>query len=234
MKISVISTYATDLLIDVKTKKTLREQRGGPVLYLESALESLGIKPKVFTGEELLVEILVQEHDEFGSIHQQPHPLPLPLLETGTAIVSTILNEWDLRNANNYSGKLFVDIQGYVRDGSDFGKKKSWEGIETIAPYLFCIKGNVVEIGMLPDEVVAEQKRKRMLIITKDKEGVEIYYKGERKECKPSNVIHPPNTIGAGDTFFANFVYKFMTGNTVENAGNFALDKTSEFLSRIQ
>lgn len=232
--ISVISTYATDRLIDGKSKQVMREQRGGPVLYLVKALEELGLKPQIYTGEELLVEILVQEHDEFGSVRQQPDHLPLPILDSQAAIVSTILDEWDLGNANAYKGKLFVDIQGYVRDGSDFGKKKAWATIETLAQSIFCLKGNTVEIGMLPPDVVEDQKKNRMLIITKDREGVEIFYKGKRVEDKPTTIIHPPNTIGAGDTFFANFVYQFMTTENVESATRFALDKTSEFLSQIK
>lgn len=232
-EISIISSFATDRLIDGKTRNIINEQRGGPILYLAQALEKLGLKPKLFYGEELLVEILVMEHDEFGSIKGQPERLPLPDIVTSSAIVSTILDEWDLTNADQYPGHLFVDIQGYVRDGSDFGKKKSWEQIRELAPSIFCLKGNTVEIGMLPSDVIEDQKRKRMLIVTKDREGLEIFFKGQHIDCQPATVVHPPNTIGAGDTFFANFVYQFMSTDNIESAARFALDKTCEFLGQI-
>ncbi|MBI5358199.1 hypothetical protein HZB69_01045 [Candidatus Amesbacteria bacterium] len=232
--ISVVSSYATDRLIEARPGKVIREQKGGPVLYLAHALEKHGLHPEIFTGEKLLVEILVKQNDEFGSIKQKPERLPLPPIKTGSAIVSTILDEWDLSNAGEYPGLLFVDIQGYVRDGSDFGEKKAWEDVRNIAPFVFCLKGNTVEIGMLPPDIIENQKKDKMLIVTKDKAGTEVFFRGNHVISAPSRIVHPPNTIGAGDTFFANFVYQFMTTDNVESAAHFALDKTSEFLSKIK
>lgn len=232
--ISVVSSYATDRLINAKTKKVIKEQKGGPVLYIVQALQVLGIEPKVYTGEEMLVEILVRDEDEFGKIHEAGIKSLLPQLNTSSVIVSTLLDEWDLSKASDYSGKMFVDIQGYVRDGSAFGKKKSWRDVENLGRFIFCLKGNDIEIGMLPEEIQEDQKRNRMLIITRDSKGVEIYYKGKRFENAPEVVVHPPNTIGAGDTWFANFVAKFMETEDVEKSAVFALNKTSEFLQNIK
>jgi hypothetical protein len=234
--ISIISTYATDRLIDADTIQIIQEQKGGPVLYIVRALETLGLEPKVYTAEEMLVEILVRKDDEFGKINEPKKKNKLPRLDTESAIVSTLLDEWNLSNASTYGGKLFVDIQGYVRDGSAFGKKKAWNDVRNIAPHIFCLKGNEVEIGMLPKEVVDDQKKNRMLIITKGKNGVEIFYKSKHTVSilKPSEIQNPKNTIGAGDTFFANFVYEFMLTNDVKKSADFALKKTSQFLSNIE
>lgn len=232
--ISVVSSYATDRLINAATMQVIKEQRGGPVLYIVQALQALGLEPRVYTGEEMLVEILVREDDEFGKIHEARVKNPLPKLHTDSTIVSTLLDEWDLSKASDYSGKLFVDIQGYVRDGSAFGRKKAWEDITVLAPAIFCLKGNDVEVGMLPQEVIADQSQNRMLIITKDSAGVEIHYKNERYDYAPQQVMHPPHTIGAGDTWFANFVAKFIATEDVTQSANFAMDKTSEFLQNIK
>lgn len=231
--ISVVSTYATDRLINASTMQIIKEQKGGPVLYIVQALQALGLEPRVYTGEEMLVEILVKEDDEFGKIHESKTKTPLPLLETDSAIVSTLLDEWDLSSASQYDGKLFVDIQGYVRDGSAFGKKKAWEDIKTLAPAIFCLKGNDVEIGVLPEEVIADQSQNRMLIITKGSAGVEAYYQRQRFDCSPKQIMHPPHTIGAGDTWFANFVTKFMETKDISASARFALDKTSDFLETL-
>ncbi len=232
--ISVISTYASDRLIDGRTGKITKEQKGGPVLYIVQALESLGLEPKVYTGEEMLVEILVKDDDEFGKIHEPETKSQLPQLETASAIVSTLLDEWDLTNARDYMGKLFVDIQGYVRDGSAFGKKKAWFEIKDLAPAIFCLKGNEVEIETLPPEVIADQKENRMLIVTKDSSGVEVYYKGQSYIASPQEILHPPHTIGAGDTLFANFVAKFMETEDIKQSTDFALAQTSKFLKDIK
>ena len=233
-QISVVSTYATDRLIDVTTMRILREQKGGPAPYIVQALQSLGFKPKVYTAEEMLVEILVDNNDEFGKIHPVKTKTKLPNLETPVAIVSTLLDEWDLSRASEYRGKLFVDIQGYVRDGSAFGKKKAWEDIKNLAPSVFCLKGNNVEIDMLPKEVASGQSINRMLVVTKDSEGVEIHHKGQRFDYAPKQIVHPPHTIGAGDTWFANFVAKFIETEDINQSAEFTLDKTSEFLGNIK
>lgn len=233
-EISVISTYATDRLIDADTMHVIKEQKGGPVLYIVQALQNLGLKPKVYTAEEMLVEILVRKDDEFGKIHEAESRTALPALSTETAIVSTLLDEWDLSPASQYDGKLFVDIQGYVRDGSAFGKKKSWDDIRTLSPSIFCLKGNDVEIGMLPEDVVADQSQNRMLIVTKDSAGVDVYYKGNLYSSAPQRIAHSPHTIGAGDTWFANFVVKFMETQDIQQSADFAMDQTTEFLEKIK
>lgn len=228
-QIAIVSTYATDRKI-YERSGAIEETPGGPLLFLKKALEELGLTPKIFHGENMLVEILVKEGDEFGKINEPRIKSPFPKVKAGSAIVSTLLDEWDLTDADQYRGKLFVDVQGYVRDGSAFGKKKSWQGVEDVAPNIFCLKGNSIEINMLPPEVVSDQKSKRMLITTRGKDGVEIFYQGQKLDIRPREVIKPKDTVGAGDTFFANFVYQFIkTGSTRKSAG-FALQKTSEFL----
>lgn len=231
--LSVVSTYALDRLIQESTMEVIKEQKGGPILYILGALHSLGIDTVVFSGEEMLVEILVRDDDEFGRIPPPPEKKPLPEIKTPNAIVSTLLDEWDLSQASDYHGKLFVDIQGYVRDGSAFGRKKSWDGIETIAPFIFCLKGNDVEIGMLPSNVVEDQMKNRMIITTKDSKGVDIIYKGEKFSFTPTEELHPPHTIGAGDTWFANFVAKFIETSDVSISAEFAMAQTSAFLKNI-
>jgi len=233
-EISVISTYATDRLIDAATMQIIKEQRGGPALYIIKALRASGIEPRVYTGEEMMVEILVRKDGEFGKIHEPMTKTPLPKIATDSAIVSTLLDEWDLTGASEYGGKLFVDIQGYVRDGLVFGGEKLWNTAREIAPFIFCLKGNSIEIDMLPKEVVADQAKNRMLVVTKGKEGVEIFYQGQRLALAPSTTEKPPHTVGAGDTWFANFVAEFTRSDDVQKSAIFALDKTSEFLASIR
>lgn len=160
--------------------------------------------------------------------------MPLPDIVTPSAIVSTLLDEWDLTNAKKYPGRLFVDVQGYVRDGSDFGKKKAWDEVKALAPYIFCLKGNDVEVGHLPEEIIFDQKRERMLVVTKDKREVEVYYQSQAYNFQPETIVKPKHTIGAGDTFFANFVYQFMETENIPEATTFALERTTRFLEKIK
>jgi hypothetical protein len=229
--IAVVSTYATDRTIYEKTG-IIEETPGGPILFIKNALEKLGLKPEVYSGEQMLVEILVKENDEFGKINEPTSKRPLPTILTEAAIVSTLLDEWTLMNAGDYKGRLFVDIQGYVRDGSAFGKKKAWNEVRAFASNIFCLKGNDVEMQYLPPDVLEAQKG-RLLIITSGKEGAEIFYKHQRFQFSPGQIIKPRHTIGAGDTFFANFVYKFLETESIEDSTRFALSRTSKFLADI-
>lgn len=230
--IAIVSTFATDRTIYEGTGK-IEETPGGPILFIKAALEKLGLKPEVYSGEQMLVEILVKENDEYGKINEAKHKFSLPKILSGTAIVSTLLDEWSLVNAGDYQGKLFVDIQGYVRDGSAFGKKKAWNEIKAFAPYIFCLKGNEVEMQYIPSDILEDQKN-RMLVITKDKKGVDIFYKGQEYNFVPERIIKPKHTIGAGDTFFANFVYEFLKTKNIQDSTDFALSKTSDFLAEIK
>lgn len=229
--IAIVSTYATDRTIYEKTGK-IEEAPGGPTLFIKAALEMLRLKPEIFSGERMVVEILVKENGEFGKINEPKTKRGLPKIKSEAAIVSTLLDEWSLDNAKDYKGKLFVDIQGYVRDGSAFGKKRDWNEVREIAPYIFCLKGNDIEIPHIPSEVLEHQKR-RLLIITKDKRGVDIFYKGKRFIYTPSQIVKPKHTIGAGDTWFANFVYQFLKTEDIEESARFALNQTSKFLKEI-
>jgi len=234
--IAVISTYATDHFINSKTREEYKEQKGGPVEFLVRALKKLGLKPSVFTGSETLsVDILVdlEKGDEFGRIRAKPTITPFPETQARSAIVSTILDEWDLSDSSDFKGLLFVDIQGYVRDGTDFGKKKAWDQVAKLAPYIFCLKGNEIEMSQIPLEVLENQKRERMVIITKDKKGADIFFQGKSFHLTPLRILNPPNTVGAGDTFFANFVYKFLETQDIEISCRFAFDQTSDFLAEI-
>lgn len=230
--IAIISTFATDRKIYEKTE-VIEETPGGPMLFIKAALEKLGLKPEIFYGEQVLVEILVKENDELGKINEPKIKKPLPKITSNSAIVSTLLDEWSLTNVGEYKGQLFVDIQGYVRDGSTFGKKKAWEEIKELTPYIFCLKGNDLEIAQLPKEVVDDQKKDRMLIVTKGQRGVEIFYRGNSYNFVPKRIIKPKHTIGAGDTWFASFVAKFIETADVAKSAKFALDRTSDFLETL-
>jgi hypothetical protein len=230
--LAVVSTYATDRTIYEKSGK-IEETPGGPILFIKNALEKLGLQPEIFSGEQMLVEILVKENDEFGKINEPKNKSPLPKISSKSAIISTLLDEWNLTNAGDYRGKLFVDLQGYVRDGSAFGKKKAWNDVRAIVPHIFCLKGNDVEMSYIPNDVLENQKN-RMLIITKDKNGVDIFFKNRAYSFTPERIIKPKHTIGAGDTFFANFVYQFLKTANIQESATFAINKTSDFLSEIK
>jgi sugar/nucleoside kinase (ribokinase family) len=91
------------------------------------------------------------------------------------------------------------------------------------------MKGNEEEIGKLPRNILENQKKK-MLIITRGARGVLVYFHNKKYEFIGKK-IRSVNTIGAGDTFFANFIVTFLkTDGNIMESGNFAISKTEKFL----
>lgn len=227
--ISLVSSYSRDILINLGNK-VIREAAGGPMLFLKNTLKDMGIPYNEFSGKEMKVEILIEGGKEFGRIREEPSIKFFPATKVSSwVIISTILNEWDLTGLKRYTGKVFVDIQGFVRDGSDFGKKKLWQGCDKFAPKIYCLKGTVEEMSYLPKEVYEEQKE-RLLVITDGSKSIKLYDKGKIFRIPIAKKIESENKIGAGDTFLGYFIGAMFLGKQPVEAANFAVSKTSIFL----
>jgi len=230
--LTVFSTFAVDKLID-ENRKAIREQKGGPAFFIASALKRENINFNFVTAPLVKVEILIKDGEEFGRIKQKnkPKKINFSTITTPSLLISTILNDFDLKGAGVFKGNIFLDIQGYVRNGAKFGKKKQWKLPKKIASSIFCLKGTEEELKFIPFSLQREQKQK-ILLITKGKLGCEIWVKGENKIIKPKKVIENiKNTIGAGDSFFAYFISEFLRTENPFLSVKHATDKTSEFLT---
>lgn len=230
-RISVLSTYATDKLVR-SNGEIISEQPGGPIIFLENALRAAQVPYRLYHGEQIDVEILITDEGEFGKIPHPAKPLPLPVDVSDWIIISTLLREWNLGGVAFFRGKVFVDIQGYVRNGNDFGKKMIWEEAKEFAKNIFCLKGTREEVSCLPAEVQKDQKENRLLIATDGRKGLELFYQGEGLHIPTTRVVTPRDTIGAGDTFFGYFVASMYKGSNPEEAARYATDEAIEFLAR--
>lgn len=230
-KLTLLSRYAKDIFLD-SNNKVLSEAEGGPAFYLTKILEKSKITFQVCLVEKVNVEILLNEEGEFGRIKSNHNPSHISYnnITSDYLVISTLLDDFDLSGINAFKGKVFLDIQGYVRDGKDFGKKVSWNPKEEIAQKIFCLKGTEEEIQFVDPNTIEKQKSK-MLIVTKGSEGCDLYWKGKKFSFGPKELIKTKNTVGAGDSFFAIFVSQFIkSGDPVKSAQQAVL-KTSEFLT---
>ncbi len=228
MPLSVVSSFATDTLVN-QSGKILNQQAGGPAFFIESALKKAKIPYKLFSGKTIGVEILVTPSGEFGRVITSPVQKSTDSLKfSDWAIISTVLDEWRL--AEPLPEKLFVDLQGYVRDGKDFGKKKVNETINQLAGSVFCLKGTKEEVGYL-SSTAQERQKKQLLVVTDGDKGVEVFNQGTYTKMVPKKVKSLRNTIGAGDTFLAYFVASMYQGNAPETAARYAVDATTDFLT---
>lgn len=229
-KITLFSTLAKDKLVD-NSNNTIKEQVGGPAFYILKIFK----KEKISTATKLVgpveVQILVNEHGESGKISEIPKKIKMDFRKVNTpfVIISTLLDEFNLQSLDKYKGKIFLDIQGYVRDGRNFGKKKSWQPAAAIINNIFCLKGTEEELSYLPKKFLKIQKQK-ILLITRGNKGCRVFTNGKFFTVKPDKIIKTSDTIGAGDTFFAYFIAKFIKDNNVKQSVKYASDKTSNFL----
>lgn len=230
-KITIFSTFAEDKLIN-ESGFVIRKQKGGPAFYLEQAFKKEKTSFILKSGSLMKTEILVKKNEEFGKVPNKPKPstVKFSAIKTPCLVVSTILDEFDLKNLSDFKGKVFLDIQGYVRDGNNFGKKKKWCLGQETRESIFCLKGTKRELRNVSANFLKQQKKK-VLLVTNGKRGCEVFVFGKRYMVRPKRVVRSNNTIGAGDTFFANFISQFVQNKKALASVKYAVDKTSEFLS---
>ncbi|KKR71896.1 MAG: hypothetical protein UU81_C0014G0005 [Microgenomates group bacterium GW2011_GWC1_41_8] len=232
--ISVYSTYATDEIANSKGK-TISEQQGGPLFYIEQALANRNMPFRSFYGANAKIKIAVTPQGETGVIVYKPKKnsfinVSQKNKKSRIAIVSTVLNEWNIEEVLKRHDKIIVDVQGYVRDPKNHGKKKIFHEMNNYANNIYCVKGTNEELSYLPKSFLTSQK-KRVIIITKGNSGVELFVKGKKYQINVENIILSENTIGAGDYFLGMFAGNISRGNDEIQAAKSAVKATSDFLA---
>jgi len=234
-KVTILSTFAKDILLDEKGR-IFRKQEGGPAFYILKAFKEEDIDFNLITAPLMDVEILIKGGEEFGRIKKKPKPKKIDFssINTPFLLISTLLNEFDLNGISSFKGKVFLDLQGYVRNGQDFGKKKYWNIPDEVASSIFCLKGTEKEMRYFPKSFLKSQKQK-ILLITKGKSGCEIFAFGKKKSIKPPIIVENTEMIGAGDYFFACFLIYFLKTKAPFISGRYATEKTLNFpLSKLK
>jgi hypothetical protein len=225
--VTIFSSFSKDILLDQKGT-VLKTQAGGPAYFIANVFRKEKIPYLLESGAPITVEILVTPKGEFGRIPNLPKKKNPSTPKTSHVLISTILDEWPL-SSKNYHGTIFVDIQGFARNGKDFGKKKRISVPSDLKP--FCVKGTEQEISYLPKTFVHNQKN-RCLIVTAGPKGSTIFYKGKKYIFKPHRVIVSTDTVGAGDTYLAAFFANFIATHDVKASGTFATKTVEKFLTK--
>ncbi|MFA6048125.1 MAG: PfkB family carbohydrate kinase [Parcubacteria group bacterium] len=223
--IDIYSTFAKDFIYS--NNNLISQRKGGPAFFIENVFKKNDIKYRLFTGEPIQIKIQVIEKGESGTIESKI--IKKAIIENNRndfILISTISDEWILKSDLSKEGEIFLDVQGYVRaakeDGSIY-KSILWNNI-------FCMKGTQQEIDLIPEDIIERQKDK-LLIITNGNKGCKILFKKKERSFSPQRIIVAKDTIGAGDTFFASFMVKFMHTNDITKSGNFAVEETEKFLA---
>lgn len=229
-KITLVSVFAEDIYYDAYGK-LIKKQRGGPALFISKVFQKEKIIFNLQTAPPAKVEILIKKNGEFGRIAKKPKAARVDFIKIKTpfVVVSSLLDDFKFKNVKKFKGKIFFDIQGYVRDGRYFGKKKEWNIKNNLSGSIFCLKGTSEELKYIPLKTIKNQKNK-ILLITKGKKGCDAYIFGKRYNFKVKNAIQNRDTVGAGDTFFAYFISSFIKSNDTIASVEYAIERTTKFL----
>lgn len=227
-EIEVFSTMARDVFVN-KSGKIIKESQGGPATFIKQTLDDLGIEYQLNLTNEVTVEILLTAQGEYGRIITPPKQKQIKT-KTGNnfILVSTLLNEWipPAEPAN-----IFLDIQGYVRDGNNFGGMKPFVINSELASKLTCVKAEKDEAQFLEKTFLEEQKMKQ-LVITKGSDGLDLYIAGNLYQIQTKTINGLPDTVGAGDTWFSAYVAYQLQGFNYLDSATMAVDYVCKFLER--
>jgi hypothetical protein len=224
--IVVISSFAKDEIINLDTRLT-RIKRGGPAFFISQALRKIGATPTLITGDkESSVRIVVERKEEKGEII---YTAPIILSKEMTAdlfIVSTIGEEFELKDIKKFSGIIAVDGQGYVRKYK--AKNKKLMIPREIGDKISVLKITDSEILFFGKRFLTRQKN-RILLITCGRKGFEIYAFGG-KYIHRAKEIAVDDAVGAGDTLFATFCFSYLNNRDARRSATFAKAQVENFL----
>lgn len=231
-KITILSTFASDKIIDEQGHLS-GMQEGGPGFYFKKAFVKEKINFRLLTGQKLKVEILITRKGELGKIKERPliKKVVFKKIKTPFLLISSVLDEFNLEQLHAFKGLVFLDIQGYVRSKGSFGQKKNWRPNEMIFSNIFCLKATREELKYIPSKYIKEQKQK-ILLVTKGRFGCDVFYFGKKFAIKPEKIIKINNAVGAGDTFFAYFISKYIKTYNVIASVKYATARVSIFLEK--
>ncbi len=213
-KFLVISSFAKDILI---RENNLEIREGGPAKFIKQVLNNLKISYKLAFSKKAIVEIDMRKGLEIGRI-KKVYAIKSAKFN-GPVLVSTLLDEFKLKTLGTFN---CLDVQGYVRDGKIFGKKKKFYSNELN-------KFDIIKATKEENNYLELKNFKGLLIITDGKYGFSIK-SGKNKYKFRVKPVRCKETIGAGDTFFAYFCVSYYINRDIIKSAKFARLLTYRFL----
>jgi hypothetical protein len=226
--ITLVSTHTRDRVPQGSGLEPL-EMPGGPAYYVGLALDRLRCPFRLITGQVAIVDVVPgPEGEQYVIPPIEPIRLP-PLIEGDAVVLSPIIREIDPEAVPPAQGILVVDLQGFVREPS----KPSWAAtgpfrLSNLLKRATIVKGSDRELALLDTESRA-QLETSILVVTRGRRGSLIRHEG-KEHAAAANALPVTNTIGAGDTYLAGFVYAYLRGASPVEAAREATYFTEEFL----
>lgn len=226
----VLSTYAEDSMVYMETGET-ETRAGGPAHWIEEAYKRMGVAHRIITsGIEVTVKMELYEGVPLpGKVYTHGSKIVVDEDQSAAGILINFLDDFDISQIRKLNGVILFDIAALTRTGEFRTERQSVALPDPdIRTRIDIIKANHEEHPHLPPEWVEEQKRDRIYIHTRGKDGLDLWIQGEHVhfEAPPEK---PKNVLGAGDTFGAAFLAAFISnGENAEAACRTALAEVRE------
>lgn len=224
--IIVISSFAEDVVTDLQD--AVQTLSGGPAYWIQNTFGKVSQPFRIITGKETSrVHIQLLPDGETGS-SVVTSPIELPdAVSADLFLISTIFDEFSLDQLTHLSGKIVLDVQGYVRVAK---KNNRLFSIPThLADKISVLKATKDELKFVDPEMVERQKKK-ILIVTRGSAGFEVFSNSICTLFNSTNVVAAQNTIGAGDVFLSSFCSFFLKSESVLDAASRAREMVEKFL----
>lgn len=224
--IILISTKTIDR---VTTPDGIVEAAGGPPRFAVPALARLGWHCQVVTGAVAQVEVV-------GGCGGEEYVVPsLPMirlpayLRADAIILSPIMREIDIHHLPNLEGLVVVDLQGFVRrPGVRSGTPNREVDLAPLLRRVDVVKATAGELDAL-SRTSRAMLGDKILVVTRGQDGA-LVIQGNSTTVISSRPVHDVPTIGAGDTFLANFTASLLDGAPPVAATQKAARLTETFL----
>jgi membrane complex biogenesis BtpA family protein len=222
----LVSSFSFDH-IDNQGQKTISP--GGPAYFISNVFKAKKLSYNLATSNITKVNEKIINGESVGSDVEVPKLILPKNLNYKNIVISTQLQEFNLGKLVDAKANIYLDLQGYVSD-EKFGEMKNLKLKKEIWEKLSYVKCNQKELKYLPENFVEYIKNNKVFIITKGSNGVEYYFKGKKYFIQSEPVVKIKDTLGAGDTFFANFVYYNICFKNIRMAITKAMKNTEIFL----
>lgn len=226
--VTVVSSHTVDVFPGMNGQLG-REVPGGPARYIVEALTRLGCQSQVITGGLVRVEVVPTSSGEEYVIPPVA-PIELPESLPGDAVIlSPVMEEINPSNLSTVSGLLVVDLQGFVRQPNrQSGQVNASFELSGLLRRASVVKASSREIELL-SEASKDALQSSILVVTHGSEGAVIQSPDGQWEIA-ARPVPASNTVGAGDTFLAAFVYELLQRKSPPRAGEAAARFTESLL----
>lgn len=214
--ITVISTYAQDIIKDLTTEH-VEKKRGGGAHWIEKVYTELGVSFDMVTGQDDAVTTVFVENGtaQYGMLNEVHDIVIEEELHDDGFLINTMQDEFNLNQVAKLEGAVMVDIAGFTREGERGTVQKTCSVImppKEVREKITIIKANEHEYPCMSQEWIDEQQNERIMLHTLGAGGVDLWIRGELVHIDAPET-KPKNTLGAGDTFGAVFLYEYLAND---------------------